>query len=372
MQKTCVAVLFFILSWSLFATGHVVLRREIIESKNQKILALESSLEQKAQDLNTVRNEILERTKYLERRQDFLSALIDLDPTGNFKSNQSSNASEEVNKEDQKTSLNLRNEFSYSVLAESNLDDDNSKEFQQEISLRLTNISNTQDNFADNLTYFAHRKLSELNELLLPFKLKASDLTHPLNPEQKFSSQGGPFIPLTKNNTLISGSSFSALQIAWSEMLSAYTGLLSLPLDMPLDEFYISSHFGKRTDPLTKEPSWHSGVDLVGKSGTKIHAPNAGTVKRVGRFGSYGKMVEIDHGNGFLTRFGHLRKITVTAGQVLKTGAVIGEMGCTGRCTGTHLHYEVVFNGKIRNPQPFMEASDYVQQKQRQTAAHKR
>lgn len=365
-------MLLIVLSWSFFATGQVILRKEIIESKNQKILALENSLEQKTQDLKTVRNEILERTEYLEKRQDFLKTLIDLDPTGGLKTNQNPSLSESQSVESNKTSLSVSEELPYNLLATNNMDFRDNDDFRRKISSRLTNIADNQNKFAVNLTFFAHKKLSELNELLLPFKLKASDLVYGDAAELNFASQGGPFIPLSKSQSPLVQSSFSTLQIAWAQMLGAYTGLLSLPLDMPLNDFHISSHFGKRTDPLTKEPGWHSGVDLAGKPGTEIHAPNAGTVKRVGRFGSYGKMVEIDHGNGILTRYGHLRKIKVTTGQIVQTGEVIGEMGCTGRCTGTHLHYEVILNGKIRNPQPFMEASDYVQQKQKQTAAYKR
>ncbi len=82
-----------------------------------------------------------------------------------------------------------------------------------------------------------------------------------------------------------------------------------------------------------------------------------------------GKMVEIDHGNGFKTRYAHLRKVKVKRGQMVQPGDILGEMGCTGRCISTHLHYEVFFNNNLRNPLPFMEAPEDVQQTKREALA---
>ena len=100
----------------------------------------------------------------------------------------------------------------------------------------------------------------------------------------------------------------------------------------------------------------HTGIDFRGETGDPIYATAAGTVSAAGWSGGYGRMVEVDHGNGFATRYGHLSQITVTVGDRIRVGQEVGRMGSTGRSTGPHLHYETRIDGEAVDPQKFLDA----------------
>ena len=113
---------------------------------------------------------------------------------------------------------------------------------------------------------------------------------------------------------------------------------------------WLSSSMGPRRDPITGRQDYHSGLDIAGQRGQPVIATAAGTIRRVGYQSAYGNMIVIDHGFGLQTRYGHLLKSTVRAGTLVKRGDIIGQLGSTGRATGTHLHYEVLANGRLVNP----------------------
>ena len=146
--------------------------------------------------------------------------------------------------------------------------------------------------------------------------------------------------------------------------LSRWTALNAvlerLPITPPVDNFSVSSNFGKRRDPFNKRAAFHGGLDLAGVKRTRIYATSPGVVTYVGWKGPYGRLVEIDHGLGLRTRYGHLHKILVKKGQKVNFRHKIGLMGSSGRSTGTHVHYEVVFDGKPLNPKKFLKAGKYV------------
>ncbi len=122
------------------------------------------------------------------------------------------------------------------------------------------------------------------------------------------------------------------------------------PSIRPIHGGYLSSRFGRRIDPFTGKPAFHRGVDFSAPTGTPVYATADGIVLRASRRGRMGKMVEIDHGNGLTTRYGHLNGYTVRRGQKVRRGDLIGYVGNTGRSTGPHVHYEVVQNGQAQNP----------------------
>ena len=111
-----------------------------------------------------------------------------------------------------------------------------------------------------------------------------------------------------------------------------------------------SSGFGWREDPIRKRPKFHHGTDYRGRPGTPILAAGAGTVIIAGRQGGYGNVIYIDHGNGVVTRYGHLRRIHVKKGATVAAGEKIGQLGSTGRTTGPHLHFEVRLDGRSVDP----------------------
>lgn len=135
-----------------------------------------------------------------------------------------------------------------------------------------------------------------------------------------------------------------------------------LPLSAPTTQNTRSSGFGVRFDPFTRRPAFHSGLDFTGGMGSPIYSTAPGVISFTGVRSGYGNTVEIDHGNGFKTRFAHLSGIAVSPGQRVAVGQRIGALGSTGRSTGPHLHYEVWVNGRAQNPDRFLRAGEYVQQ----------
>lgn len=115
-----------------------------------------------------------------------------------------------------------------------------------------------------------------------------------------------------------------------------------------------SRGYGMKYDPFTGYEQFHRGIDIANHTGTAIIAPADGKIKEVGTYGGMGKMIVVDHGYGFMTRYGHLSSIDVKRGQKIARGDVIGKMGSTGYSTGPHLHYEVWRNGKVMDPRKFI------------------
>jgi hypothetical protein len=133
--------------------------------------------------------------------------------------------------------------------------------------------------------------------------------------------------------------------------------LANVPVRKPVTgEIDASSGFGMRIDPFLKSPAMHTGLDMRGEPGDPVRASANGTVTFAGWQGGYGKMVEIDHGNGVATRYGHLSSIDTEVGHTIKTGQIIGKVGTTGRSTGPHLHYETRIDGDAVDPQRFLRA----------------
>jgi murein DD-endopeptidase MepM/ murein hydrolase activator NlpD len=123
----------------------------------------------------------------------------------------------------------------------------------------------------------------------------------------------------------------------------------------PITWGWLSSPFGYRSDPFTGKRTWHNGVDLAGKDGSDIIAVAAGVVTFAGDRHGYGNLVEIDHGDGLVTRYAHANTVEVDTGQVVQKGQIIATMGSTGRSTGPHVHFEVLQNGKARNPATYIQ-----------------
>ncbi len=126
------------------------------------------------------------------------------------------------------------------------------------------------------------------------------------------------------------------------------------PAGRPVDSGWISSRFGRRQDPMSGRKSFHRGVDFAAKVDSQVHAVAAGVVTYSGNKSHYGNVVEIDHGNGYATRYGHNKKNVVKAGDVVVRGQQIAALGSTGRSTGPHVHFEVIRDGKRINPMRFI------------------
>jgi len=170
---------------------------------------------------------------------------------------------------------------------------------------------------------------------------------------------GGPYIPVRRPAANASAFDKQLYHVALSraQVDQLNRTLAMVPYRKPVvGDVDVSSGFGVRSDPFLGRPAMHTGLDFRASTGDPARATADGKVTNAGWSGGYGRMVEIDHGNGLATRYGHLSKIDVKIGQVVKTGEVIGEVGSTGRSTGPHLHYETRINGEAVDPQRFLRA----------------
>ncbi len=127
-----------------------------------------------------------------------------------------------------------------------------------------------------------------------------------------------------------------------------------VPGGRPIESGYISSLYGQRTDPFDGNQATHRGIDFAGVAGTEVLAVADGIVSHTGLDGGYGRMIEVTHGDGYVTRYAHNAKILVNPGQTVKRGDAIALMGSTGRSTGPHVHFEVLRDGKPMNPLSFV------------------
>ncbi len=122
----------------------------------------------------------------------------------------------------------------------------------------------------------------------------------------------------------------------------------------PVKKGWLSSRFGERIDPITGKQAWHNGVDFAGKEGAEVNTVAAGVVVYAGPRHGYGRMVEVNHGGGFSTRYGHHKELNVKVGDIVKKGQTIGLMGSSGRSTGPHVHFEVFKNGRVVDPSSYI------------------
>jgi murein DD-endopeptidase MepM/ murein hydrolase activator NlpD len=129
------------------------------------------------------------------------------------------------------------------------------------------------------------------------------------------------------------------------------------PAGRPITKGWLSSKYGTRNDPFTGKPEFHKGVDLAGKEGSDIISVAAGVVSWSGKRYGYGNLVEVNHGNGYVTRYGHAKELLVKVGETVKKGQKIALMGNTGRSTGPHVHFEVWVDGRTVNPEKYIYAS---------------
>ena len=170
---------------------------------------------------------------------------------------------------------------------------------------------------------------------------------------------GGPFVPVAKPSSDASAFDRQLYRINLSRsQVDKLTRTLSLvPYRKPVvGNVEFSSGFGVRSDPFLGRPAMHSGLDFRASTGDPVRATASGKIVTAGWSGGYGRLVEIDHGNGLSTRYGHLSEINVKVGQHVTIGHVIGAVGSTGRSTGPHLHYETRIDGDAVDPQKFLRA----------------
>jgi murein DD-endopeptidase MepM/ murein hydrolase activator NlpD len=177
---------------------------------------------------------------------------------------------------------------------------------------------------------------------------------------------GGPFEPVgtttpaAASTEAAADAQFRSLFTAWKKLDSLEQATIAIPSAQPVDAMTFTSNYGVRSDPFRGTAAMHAGVDIPGRIGTPIYATADGMVGRAERSGGYGNLIEVNHGKGIETRYGHLSRILVAANTRVRRGQLIGLMGSTGRSTGSHLHYEVRIDGRAVNPAPFLTTGDMM------------
>lgn len=181
-------------------------------------------------------------------------------------------------------------------------------------------------------------------------------------PPTGYTGQGGPREDMNMHSTMsvLEAQNKNIRQMiderkkSVSSLLAEIEGrsgtLASFPDRWPADGGFISSGYGARTGPIEGGYDWHPGIDIAVDFGTPVYASGAGTVEQAGWNGGYGRYVRIDHGNGYESAYGHMSGLTVTAGQRVAKGEIIGFAGSTGYSTGPHIHYEVLADGQNVDP----------------------
>jgi len=231
----------------------------------------------------------------------------------------------------------------------------------KKLSERLLEIQNAQKQIFDQVSALANDGVSQIEETLKKAGLNVDELLR----KHESSSRGGPYIPVSfpnlgredLNDDL---KSVSADIERWDRLANLMD---VLPLGYPVKKPRVTSGYGYRRDPFKGTLALHSGIDFRGQKGDLAYATAPGTVISAKRRGNYGITVDVDHGMGFVTRYAHLDKALVKAGDEVQIGSKVGLVGNTGRSTGRHLHYEIRYNGKPRNPKSMVRVKRYVQEK---------
>lgn len=226
---------------------------------------------------------------------------------------------------------------------------------------RLAALNLSQRNVAARMAEHTIDRIDRVKKLISATGVNVDALLARMAPEET-PGLGGPFIAAGPDigNERAVPASLGSLDRNLERLDDIRRLARVLPLAAPAEYFYVASGFGKRRDPINQRWAMHHGVDFAGLSRSPVLATAPGVVVSVGWNGNYGRLIEIDHGSGIRTRYGHLRRTLVKQGQRVDLRQKIGEMGSSGRSTGTHLHYEVLVNGQPRDPMKFLKAGEYV------------
>src|SRR5579862_3026507 len=231
------------------------------------------------------------------------------------------------------------------------------------LTKRLAGLSSSENLLLAGLDRSVSVRIAEVKSVLGRVGL------NPAQAEKSEADMGGPLVPMQAVE--IDGVSDTGFTQAYqgtlahtAELETLFTALRHVPLTTPVHggQFEVTSGFGPRVDPFTGHIAFHPGVDFAGPWGSTVSATAPGTVVFAGPHAGYGNLVEIDHGYGFHTRYGHLASVLVRTGERIEKGTPVGRLGSTGRSTGPHVHYEVWLAAKLRDPAKYIETGRQVRQ----------
>ena len=302
-------------------------------AERASLLEREAHVAQSEERFGAYRDDIAATTADLERRQEFLEEMYALLPEDVKVSEDSETVSDSTAESEELIGM-IRSVFPEAV--------------------GLAEIEARQLAFVEALTRYADRRAAKAEEAIRTLGLD------PRTVGAESTAMGGPFEALGSEADGSLDPRFERLGLSLARMSALERGLEAIPQVMPADINMISSGFGPRRDPINGGAAMHRGLDFRGPTGAPIHAAATGRVSFVGVKSGYGKVVEISHGRGLVTRYAHMSRFNTRVGAEVPAGAVIGAIGNTGRSTGPHLHFEVRIDGRAVNPRPFLETAPHV------------
>ncbi len=227
---------------------------------------------------------------------------------------------------------------------------------------RLNEVSDIQSAVVARLVERTMTGIDMIERVVAMTGLNVNELIASMGIERLALAQGGPYFDIAGDYLIADDPhlEFQSSVFVLNQQMDRWEALQqvirSIPLASPLDQYRVSSGYGERTDPVNGRKAMHYGIDLKAPLKTPIMATAPGTVAFAGWQGEYGRVVEIDHGNGIRTRYAHLRKILVEKGQEVAHRQEIALLGNSGRSTGAHVHYEILVDGKPKDPARFVTA----------------
>ena len=336
LQKTAVALTLIVALAVIAGMGTMSFLQWRSSVERVSLLERESDVATSEERLNAYRANLGEVTQDLEKRQDFIEEMMKVVPADAIQESTVTDSSDETADMVEKVSMAVPE------------------------AAALAKIEARQLVFVEGLTRYADNRSKQamwaLNELGLdPKQILAT---------AEKSARGGPFEAVFGEGDEIDPR-FERLGLSLARMATLEETLEGVPQLRPTDTPAANSSFGYRRDPFTGRAAMHRGLDFPGPRGAPIYAAARGTVTFVGQKGGYGNAVEISHGQGLLTRYGHMSRFEAKVGDRVEAGTVIGAIGSTGRSTGPHLHFEVRVNGTAVNPRTFLELAPDVLKKAR-------
>ncbi|MDA9769518.1 peptidoglycan DD-metalloendopeptidase family protein [Emcibacteraceae bacterium] len=348
----CTGLLCFFV-WCLFISYNYVYLDEILTEKNDEVEQAKENYLKIEQQYAELQNEIQKSAAALEQRQKYIQQVLEengevMSPVLPLNDNDDFTAPEYVDVDENDNDQEARN-----VIRDEKL---------EKLYVDLKRVEMQQNQLVKNMNDEVDQKLSFLSDTLTKAGITPEKMMELANLPLEPSASGGPFIAVSNiSEANLDTHAFDSLFYKRAHLENIKTALDHLPIITPPEKHYVSSKFGMRRDPFTRKWATHNGLDMAGWRNTPINSGGAGIVTRAGRNGAFGLFVEINHGNGFKTKYGHLSKVKVERGEKVEANQLIGLMGSTGRSTSTHLHYEIWFNGKPIDPLKVLKAAKDVQ-----------
>ncbi len=336
MQMTAAGLaLFALLGWG-GSMGVMAVSQWQASSEREQLLDREAQVADAETRLNAYRDDLEATTADLAKRQDFLDGILSALPEDLLA---------EGEEETDTVSDSAAESEELIGLIENAIPE----------ALGLAQLEARQLAFVERLTRYADRRAQRTEEAI-----RSLGLDPRMVMVADENALGGPLEMLSSDADGSLDPRFERMALSLSRMSALERGLSEIPQVMPADIRHISSGFGYRRDPFTGRAAMHRGLDFRGPRGAPILAAADGRVSFVGTKAGYGRVVEITHGNGMMTRYAHMSRWDAKVGQQVAAGDQIGRIGSTGRSTGPHLHFEVHINGTAVNPRPFLETAPHV------------